>query len=295
LLGAKRNIKIWLSFSNLFDFWDFKIPIRRHHHSRFSISKIARWRRLRDETVTIQKEGRDCYLAGSWREMNDRTEHPMTAVPDAIRIVLSEAARLCLPTTNNLRLVDTVLLKDVASVTDLMGRTLAADVTMRDPGYPPYQASIMDGFAIRTSEFECHNINLSDSETGAWTHTVIDKIFAGDESQPKSINADNSELASAYYDQRFGAMVPGDFTCVVPLKSVEWLLILPKLHISSTSSKSKSGFGKWDAIFPPGRWYRGHVLDGRDWSLVPVGTRTGGAVSSLDSRSFEYRNRTRLW
>jgi molybdenum cofactor synthesis domain-containing protein len=206
--------------------------------------------------------------------MNDRKEHPMTAVPDAIRIVLSEAARLCcLPSTDNdnnnnnnnnsnMRPTETVVLQDVASVTTLMGRTLATDVTMREPGYPPYQASIMDGFAIRTSE--CDSKNLS-SETG-WTHAVIDKIFAGSETQPKSssTNGDDSQLASAYYVTT-GAIVPGDFNCVVPIEECRVATDSSKIAISSTSSIQER---KWirqvgcdisagSVVLPAG-----HVLDG---------------------------------
>jgi molybdopterin molybdotransferase len=214
--------------------------------------------------------------------MNDRQQHPMTAVPDAIRIVLSESARLCLSTTTNnnnnnnntnIRRAETVVLKDVASVTDLMGRTLAADVTMRDPGYPPYQASIMDGFAIRTSE--CHNSNNnydSDSETGGWTHAVIDKIFAGDETQPKSSSstagssstATDSQLASAYYVTT-GAMVPGDYNCVVPIEECR---VAPadssKIAIPSTSIQDKKWIRHVGCDISAGSVVvpAGHVIDG---------------------------------
>lgn len=182
----------------------------------------------------------------------------MTAVPDAIRIVLSEAARLCLSynTNDNTRPAETVVLKDIASVKDLTGRTLAADVTMRDPGYPPYQASIMDGFAIRTSE--CHNL----SETG-WTHAVLDKIFAGDETQPKS-SVSSSQLASAYYVTT-GAVVPGDFNCVVPIEECRVAPDSSKIAIQSPASIQEQ---KWirqvgcdisagSVVLPAG-----HVLDG---------------------------------
>jgi molybdopterin molybdotransferase len=195
--------------------------------------------------------------------MNERKEHPMTAVPDAILIALREAARLCLPPNNNIRPAETVVLKDVASVTDLLGRTLGADVTMRDPGYPPYQASIMDGFAIRTSE--C--CSLSD-ETG-WTHDVLDKIFAGDETQPKisessSSGTADSQLASAYYVTT-GAVVPGDFNCVVPIEECRVAPDSSKIAIPSSATIQEK---KWirqvgcdisagSVVLPAG-----HILDG---------------------------------
>jgi molybdopterin molybdotransferase len=191
--------------------------------------------------------------------MNGRKEHPMTAVPEAIRIVLRETARLCL-TPSHFRPAETIVLRDVASFADLMGRTLAADVTMREPGYPPYPASIMDGFAVRTSD--CHNL----SETDVWTHAVIDKIYAGSETQPQenSRSSTDSQLASAYYVTT-GAVIPADFNCVVPIEECRVAPDSSKIAIQSSATIEDQ---KWirrigcdiaagSVVLPAG-----HVLDG---------------------------------
>jgi len=180
----------------------------------------------------------------------------MVAVPDAIRTVLQETARLCLSTTTRTP-TDTVKLSNV-TYQDLLGRTVAVDVTMREPGHPPYQASIMDGFAVRTTE--CKN-DLS--TTSEWTHSLVDKIFAGSENQPKKSNNNDSSLPLAYYVTT-GAVVPSDFDCVVPVE---------QCRVGAASSQIGMDV---TATLQPGKWIRdtgcdipggsvvlpaGHVLD----------------------------------
>lgn len=180
----------------------------------------------------------------------------MVAVPDAIRTVLQETAHVCL--TSSGRPVEVVKLKD-SSNSELLGRTLAAAVTMRAPGYPPYQASIMDGFAVQTADCKQGPVSININN---WTHAVADKIFAGDEKQPKSGGTSNG-LATAYYVTT-GAVVPTDFDCVVPIEQCRVDTETSRLAIDAA------------ATIQPGKWIRsvgcdipassvvlpaGHVLD----------------------------------
>jgi molybdenum cofactor synthesis domain-containing protein len=79
---------------------------------------------------------------------------------------------------------------------------------MAEPGYPDYNASIMDGYAIRSSDM------FTSSET-EWTHTVLDKVFAGDDDYPYQTFAEGTPVA--YYITT-GAVVPDDCDCVVPVE-----------------------------------------------------------------------------
>lgn len=148
---------------------------------------------------------------------NERTAlsavHPMIAVPNAIRIVLRETARrLVTDVPRECRKVD----DDRGSFAPtVVGEILAKDVLMQEPGYPPYRASIMDGYCIRSNEA----FSVGDD----WTHKVIEKIYAGDEMRKDGSTAASSysqdELPSAYYVTT-GARVPHSFDCVVPIEDI---------------------------------------------------------------------------
>ena len=95
----------------------------------------------------------------------------MVEVPDAIRMVLETTAQILLlqqqrqrqrqqrkgeeehlPTTTTTTSHRVVSASAPAS--ELLGCILADDVLMSEPGYPPYRASIMDGYAIQCEKFQ---------------------------------------------------------------------------------------------------------------------------------------------
>lgn len=124
--------------------------------------------------------------------------HPMVEVPAAIRMVLEETARVLL--------ADPSPPPVVLSVHDasLIGQTLASSIVMAEPGYPPYRASIMDGYAIRVDDYAVGQ-----------SFVVLDKVLAGDAAPAVSMPAD--ELPPAYYVTT-GAIVPDSFDCVIPVE-----------------------------------------------------------------------------
>ena len=162
---------------------------------------------------------------------------PMVPVPDALRIVLEETNRIVQSnndgvgvggSSEKIRPKETVsLLSNSSSYSsfgskNLVGRVLASDVVMTEPGYPPYNASIMDGYAIRCSEFQKSEASEGEDEKVQWTHRVIDKVFAGDEKdQQGRIEAKDDDtskcLPGAYYITT-GAVVPDVCDCVVPIE-----------------------------------------------------------------------------
>ena len=181
--------------------------------------------------------------------------YPMVPVQDAILTVLYQTASVLLenpPESATVSLTTT-------SWKELLHQTLATEVRMPEPGYPPYRASIMDGYAIQTA-----NSTSPPNTTEEWTHCVQAKVFAGDDPAIKNLEeTPDKDLPVAYYVTT-GAVVPNDFDCVVP---IEVCTVSPDgKHISLTQ----------DATVEAGKWIRqvgsdtpagsvvlehGHVLD----------------------------------
>lgn len=139
--------------------------------------------------------------------------HPMVPVPEAIRIVLRETARNFLSDLpGRPPRVESV---PVNRPDRLINQTLAKDVLMQPPGYPPYRASIMDGYCIKSVD--------KFTPGQAWTHKILDKVFAGDEHSKRTAaeaaSVDTTDLPTAYYVTT-GARVPNDYDCVVPVEDI---------------------------------------------------------------------------
>jgi molybdenum cofactor synthesis domain-containing protein len=175
--------------------------------------------------------------------------HPMVSVPDAILSVLRSTALKILMEGSEAEAmsIDWKL---------LMGRRLAQDVYMEAPGYPAYNASIMDGYAISSED----KFIIDGS---SWTHHVIDKVFAGDESRPVSKNENVSEIPLAFYITT-GAVVPETCDCVVPIEDCYVSDDKQKIMVKAEAAIQS---GKWirpiGFDIPPNTRIlpRGHVLD----------------------------------
>jgi molybdopterin molybdotransferase len=172
-------------------------------------------------------------------EAFEKKVHPMVPVPDAIRIVLRQAA-----TAMTSGVTSSETLSTYSSWNELLGRRLAEAVLMAEPGYPAYNASIMDGYAVQSSDV------FGVSEEG-WTHSVVDKVFAGDtetqESAPE-IPA-GSLLPSAYYITT-GAGIPTTCDCVVPIE-----------QCTVSEGGAKIAIDTSTPTLEPGQWVRGVGCD----------------------------------
>ena len=144
--------------------------------------------------------------------------HPMVPVPLAIRTVMRETAEILL---NNQKPNPTLNISLSSTPwPSLLGYVLDEDVVMKEPGYPPYNASIMDGYAINISDFSSEDTNLiSTTKLEAWSHRVVDRVYAGD-SGVKTTRGDMDSLPSACYITT-GAVVPDCYNCVVPVEECE--------------------------------------------------------------------------
>jgi molybdenum cofactor synthesis domain-containing protein len=155
----------------------------------------------------------------------------MVDVPVALRMALTETARVMLdPTWSE---VEELSVWNNA-VALLHNRRLTQPIRMREPGYPPYRASVMDGFAVSSKDsaavYEDHT-ETDDKELGTkatnWTHIVLTKVYAGDAGDETNISneiidtnqQEMPSLAKAYYVTT-GAIVPSDCDCVVPIEKV---------------------------------------------------------------------------
>lgn len=134
----------------------------------------------------------------------EKKVHPMVPVPNAIRIVLGETAAKMLEEGAESS-SETISSSDYNL---LLGRRLTQDIMMAEPGYPTYDASIMDGYAIQSTE--------KFSKEGEWTHAVVAKVFAGDAALAAS-SALAGALPSTYYITT-GAVIPQNCDCVVPIE-----------------------------------------------------------------------------
>jgi molybdenum cofactor synthesis domain-containing protein len=186
----------------------------------------------------------------------------MLDVPDAIRIVLRETAKRILKETRP---------NGVRSVRDdnLLHAQLAHAVIMQEPGYPPYRASIMDGYAVRVADYSISALPPANDRSNHWTHRIIDKVFAGDDDNDDDDDDDanlpypQTELPPAFYVTT-GAVVPETFDCVVPIE--ECIVADDHLYLAITD-KATIIKNKWirpiGFDIPAGSTVleRGHVLD----------------------------------
>ena len=132
--------------------------------------------------------------------------HPMVPVPEALEIVLRQAAQIVSSTTDatNIIAID-------ASPQDLLGKRICKDIFAPEPGFPPFNASIMDGYAL------CSRDNILREKE--WTHQVVGSIYAGPVEQSSTFNNAKDILPMSMYITT-GAVVPEPFDCVVPIEEV---------------------------------------------------------------------------
>ena len=111
--------------------------------------------------------------------------YPMISVEEALKKVLDQVKPMKPESLTNTR--------------HLHHRIVAEDVVVAAPGYPPYRASIMDGYAVACKD-------------GLAPRTIVDRILAGDTAPRTQVTA-----GAAYYVTT-GAAVPEGCDCVVPVE-----------------------------------------------------------------------------
>jgi molybdenum cofactor synthesis domain-containing protein len=143
----------------------------------------------------------------------------MVPVPDAIRTVLYETAKVLLKRGQQQPPAECAI--NVNSPwQQLLGKTVASDVIMQAPGYPPYPASIMDGYAIQ-SKIIAANASSCSTKTAATIFKVVDKVYAGDGAKTATWldSSEDDGLPIAVYVTT-GAVIPQGLDCVIPIEDI---------------------------------------------------------------------------
>lgn len=189
----------------------------------------------------------------------------MIEVSCATRQVLSETARILLIKKRNRETISIpITTNNNYNNNEIIGNTLANDIVMREPGYPPYVASIMDGYAIDSKSLVVESLRDDSDKEYRWTHYVRKKIFAGDKSM--NTDADNNSLPPCYYVTT-GAVIPQGCDCVLPFEEVNVSDDGSRIAIASTTTVSTN------------QWIR---LPGSD---IPAGSVVLPAGTVIDSTS----------
>eukprot|EP00804_Cyclotella_cryptica_P031061 CCRYP_015985-RA/>CCRYP_015985-RA protein AED:0.05 eAED:0.05 QI:0/0.5/0.33/1/1/1/3/530/738 len=174
---------------------------------------------------------------------------PMVPVPAALETVLKEAANLLWCRHKN----GSSSKGTLCSPRELVGRISAVDVRAPHPGYPNHNSSIMDGYAIKTSDLigfrDDYNGNAqgNDQHEPSLDFVVVGKVYAGDE---KPTAAFERNYRTAVYVTT-GAVVPDGYDAVIP---VEETVILensherPKMQIISSKVQSVLNTKPWTWI-----------------------------------------------
>lgn len=153
-------------------------------------------------------------------------------VPKALKIVLTEAAEIVSKDTTECREITfSCLVKNSrkdnvqTNIYSQLCGEISAETVIAKQGYPPYNASIMDGYAISYDDvFRSleSSIGASDASNQDYFRNhiefdVVDKVYAGI-TQKLEMN-DLLGLNTVYVST--GAVVPSIFDVVVPIEDVE--------------------------------------------------------------------------
>ncbi len=161
--------------------------------------------------------------------------HPMIPVPQALRTVLQQtASNICHQRKsnnehNNQSHCDTISL---SSPLEVLGRISSDSLMAPEAGYPPYHASIMDGYAINTNDIQNAGF-LSDNST-IKRFQVVSRVHAGANSLvPASLSMastssslsssilQNDNLPKAIYVTTGAAIPYPTYNTVIPLELVD--------------------------------------------------------------------------
>jgi len=149
----------------------------------------------------------------------------MVPVPQALRTVLRETAAILYEYP--------VASEHVATTSpSIIGRISCETIKASQEGYPPYNASIMDGYAINTQELK--NFRQTDNST-IKRFQIVKRIHAGTVANDSINNSSTKEHTSLYKAMSIitnenlskaiyvttGAVVPPPYDTVIPVEDVD--------------------------------------------------------------------------
>ena len=154
-------------------------------------------------------------------------QHPMIPVPHALRAVLEQTAISIVQRFNSVNKESKRSSKSnyvsLDSPSEVIGRISAETICAPQIGYPPYHASIMDGYAININQCQLN------SDSTIQQFQIVNRVHAGksstEESQSRLKSAmniiQNDNLPKAIYVTT-GAMIPyPEYNAVIPIENVD--------------------------------------------------------------------------
>lgn len=150
--------------------------------------------------------------------------HRMVPVPEALEIVLTETAKSLWFESGS---ASTQNISVSTSSPDLVGQISATDIRVPHPGYPNYNSSIMDGYAVKTSDLVAmkrlyDSIDEKERDNFRIDFVLEGKIFAGDSNTADISCNDKSDRSSGVYPTAVyvttGAVVPNEYDVVIPVE-----------------------------------------------------------------------------
>ena len=145
----------------------------------------------------------------------------MIPVPQALETVLTETAisiwfdRQC---NNN---EDTKTSTTLSNAQQILGRKAAFDIKAPSPGYPNHNASIMDGYAVKTSDLISAKEAYDGTEQEQKDNYILDfdvigKVYAGDDNTDIVQHTTTNQRTAIYVTT--GAVVPTGYDAVIPIE-----------------------------------------------------------------------------
>eukprot|EP00571_Detonula_confervacea_P011010 CAMPEP_0172305330 /NCGR_PEP_ID=MMETSP1058-20130122/6646_1 /TAXON_ID=83371 /ORGANISM="Detonula confervacea, Strain CCMP 353" /LENGTH=732 /DNA_ID=CAMNT_0013016895 /DNA_START=24 /DNA_END=2218 /DNA_ORIENTATION=+ len=179
-----------------------------------------------------------------------KTPLPMIPVPQALETVLTETAK-SLWFKRQQRNDDKPSSAALPSHERLLGRISTSDIKAPSPGYPNHNASIMDGYAVKTSDLvqprDVYSaMDQERKDEYMLDFVIVGKVYAGDDDGDDDDTNDASYPDSNHRTAIYvttGAVVPTGYDAVIPIEDTASASSngdnqLHKMHISSSRIES---------------------------------------------------------
>ena len=198
--------------------------------------------------------------------------HPMIPVPQALKQVLTcTATALSSQTDTDIDAVGSETLdlfpmipnaNDQSSSSPIVGRIAAETIKAPSPGYPPYNASIMDGYAISTlniktssssqhpsQRFACKGRIHAGPQNPQGLDLITKSCFSTITTVPSSLTGPSTTTRRALPNASYvttGAVIPSCYNAVIPLEQV--------ILLSSNDNDNGNGRDDSDDDHTPDRY-----------------------------------------
>lgn len=182
---------------------------------------------------------------------------PMVPVSEALETVLTETAKLLWFRRQETHELggDASSSQPPSSTTctqsQLIGRLSAEDIKACHPGYPDHNSSIMDGYAVRTSDLDSardvyNNTGAHGDEQNDFVldFAIVGKVYAGDDDVTVDKAGQYNNLRTAVYITT-GAVVPHGYDAVIPIEETTYLDNKMQIIPSKVRSVLNTKPGTW--------------------------------------------------